>query len=81
MPIRSSGKQSAWSTRIPTSSFDCAIRPLDLEYVDIKREVLELLHDEAMKSFATGAVNAADFLEAYSQLGQDQAQPRMEGHK
>ena len=25
--------------------------------------------------------SAADFLEAYSQLGQDQAQPRMEGHK
>ena len=59
-------------------TFDMMAMP---EYVDIKREVLELLHDEAMKSFATGAVNAADFLEAYSQLGQDQAQPRMEGHK
>jgi len=46
------------------------------EYLDIKREALELLHEEAMKSFATGAVNAADFLDAYSQLGQDQAQPR-----
>ena len=45
-------------------------------YLDIKREALELLHEEAMKSFAAGAVNAADFLEAYSQLGQDQAQPR-----
>ena len=45
-------------------------------YLDIKRESLELLHEEAMKSFAAGAVNAADFLEAYSQLGQDQAQPR-----
>jgi NitT/TauT family transport system ATP-binding protein len=45
-------------------------------YLDIKREALELLHEEAMKSFASGAVNAADFLEAYSQLGQDQAQPR-----
>ena len=55
-------------------TFDMMAMP---EYVDIKREVLELLHDEAMKSFATGAVNAADFLEAYSQLGQDQAQPRM----
>lgn len=54
-------------------TFDMMTMP---EYVDIKREVLELLHDEAMKSFATGAVNAADFLEAYSQLGQDQAQPR-----
>ena len=53
-------------------TFDMMAMP---EYVDIKREVLELL--QAMKSFATGAVNAADFLEAYSQLGQDQAQPRM----
>ncbi len=48
------------------------------EYLAIKREALELLHEEAMKSFAAGAVNAADFLEAYSQMGQDQAQPR--GH-
>ena len=45
-------------------------------YLDIKREALELLHEEAMKSFVSGAVNAADFLDAYSQLGQDQAQPR-----
>ena len=45
-------------------------------YLDIKREALELLHEEAMKSFAAGTVNAADFLEAYSQMGQDQAQPR-----
>ena len=59
-------------------TFDMMAMP---EYVDIKREVLELLHDEAMKSFATGAVNAADVLEAYSQLGQDQAQPRMGDHK
>ena len=46
------------------------------EYLALKREALELLHEEAMKSFAAGAVNAADFLEAYSQFGQDQAQPR-----
>ena len=46
------------------------------EYTAIKREALELLHEEAMKSFASGAVNAADFLEAYSKLGDDQAQPR-----
>lgn len=46
------------------------------EYLDIKREALELLHEEAMKSFAAGAVNAADFLEAYSQMGEDQAKPR-----
>ena len=46
------------------------------EYLDLKREALELLHEEAMKSFASGAVNAADFLEAYSQMGEDQAKPR-----
>lgn len=46
------------------------------EYLDIKREALELLHEEAMKSFAAGAVNSADFLEAYSKMGDDQAQPR-----
>ncbi|MHC1711306.1 MAG: ABC transporter ATP-binding protein [Solidesulfovibrio sp.] len=46
------------------------------EYQDCKQEALELLHEEAMKSFAAGAVNAADFLEACSQQGQDQAQPR-----
>jgi len=45
-------------------------------YLDCKREALELLHEEAMKSFAAGAVNAADFLEACSKMGQDQAQPR-----
>ena len=46
------------------------------EYMDIKREALELLHEEAMRSFAAGAVNAADFLEAYSQLGEDQGKPK-----
>lgn len=46
------------------------------EYLEIKREALELLHEEAMKSFAAGAVNSADFLEAYSKMGDDQAQPR-----
>jgi len=46
------------------------------EYLDIKREALELLHEEAMKSFAAGAVNAADFLEAYSKMGEEQASPR-----
>lgn len=44
-------------------------------YQDCKMEALELLHEEAMKSFASGAVNAADFLEACSQMGQDQAVP------
>jgi NitT/TauT family transport system ATP-binding protein len=43
------------------------------EYLEIKREALELLHEEAMKSFASGAINAADFLEAYSKMGDDQA--------
>ena len=46
------------------------------EYMDIKREALELLHEEAMRSFAAGAVNAADFLEAYSQMGEDQGKPK-----
>jgi len=46
------------------------------EYQDCKAEALELLHEEAMKSFAAGAVNAADFLEACAHMGDDQAQPR-----
>ena len=33
---------------------------------DIKREVITLLHEEAMKSFSGGSKAAADFLEAYS---------------
>lgn len=45
------------------------------DYQEVKREALELLHEEAIKSFAAGAVSAADFLEAVSKLGQDQAQP------
>lgn len=48
-------------------------------YLDCKQEALELLHEEAMKSFASGAVNAADFLEACSQMGQDQAVPTCQG--
>ena len=50
------------------------------EYLEIKREALELLHEEAMKSFASGAVNAADFLEAYSKMGEDQGKPRQQRH-
>ena len=46
------------------------------EYLAIKREALELLHEEAMKSFTSGTVDAADFLEAYTNLGEDQATPR-----
>lgn len=45
------------------------------EYQECKQEALELLHEEAMKSFAAGAVSAADFLEACAQMGQDQAVP------
>jgi NitT/TauT family transport system ATP-binding protein len=45
------------------------------EYQECKQEALELLHEEAMKSFAAGVVNAADFLEACAQMGQDQAVP------
>lgn len=33
---------------------------------DIKKEVMTLLHEEAMKSFSGGSKAAADFLEAYS---------------
>ena len=43
------------------------------EYQECKQEALELLHEEAIKSFAAGAVNAADFLDAYAQIGQAQA--------
>jgi len=50
------------------------------EYLEIKREALELLHEEAMKSFAAGAVNASDFLEAYSKMGDDQAKPTTQKH-
>jgi NitT/TauT family transport system ATP-binding protein len=45
------------------------------EYQQCKQEALELLHEEAMKSFAAGAVNAADFLDACAHLGGDQAIP------
>jgi NitT/TauT family transport system ATP-binding protein len=38
------------------------------EYQVCKQEALELLHEEAIKSFAAGVVNAADFLEAYAQV-------------
>ncbi len=48
-------------------------------YQDCKYEALELLHEEAMKSFASGGVNAADFLEACAQMGQDQAVPSCSG--
>lgn len=38
------------------------------EYLDYKREALEILHEEAMKSFAQGRNAArADFLDAYAQ--------------
>jgi len=43
------------------------------EYQVCKQEALELLHEEAIKSFAAGAVSSADFLEAYAQRGQEQA--------
>jgi NitT/TauT family transport system ATP-binding protein len=33
---------------------------------DIKKEVMTLLHEEAMKSFSGGSKAAADFLDAYS---------------
>ncbi len=39
------------------------------EYLDYKREALEILHEEAMRAFASGSrVAVADFLEAYAEL-------------
>ncbi|MDR2421799.1 MAG: ABC transporter ATP-binding protein [Deltaproteobacteria bacterium] len=38
------------------------------EYLALKSEALELLHEEAMKSFKTGALTAADFVGAYAAL-------------
>jgi NitT/TauT family transport system ATP-binding protein len=49
------------------------------QYQECKHEALELLHEEAMKSFASGTVNAADFLEACASMGQDQPAPRKAG--
>ncbi|MCL4490744.1 MAG: ABC transporter ATP-binding protein [Nitrospirae bacterium] len=38
------------------------------EYLNYKKEALEILHEEAMKAFASGSnVAAVDFLEAYSE--------------
>jgi NitT/TauT family transport system ATP-binding protein len=38
------------------------------EYLDYKREALEILHEEAMKAFSSGSKTAvADFIEAYSE--------------
>ncbi len=39
------------------------------EYLDYKREALEILHEEAMKAFASGSkAVVADFIEAYSEM-------------
>ena len=39
------------------------------EYLEYKREALEILHEEAMRAFASGSrVAASDFLEAYAEL-------------
>ena len=41
------------------------------EYLDFKREALEILHEEAMRAFASGSrVAVADFLEAYAERGE-----------
>ncbi|MDR2367284.1 MAG: ABC transporter ATP-binding protein [Deltaproteobacteria bacterium] len=39
------------------------------EYLSLKAEALELLHEEALKSFKAGAVNSADFVGAYAAMG------------
>jgi NitT/TauT family transport system ATP-binding protein len=41
----------------------------DPRYLALKAEALELLHEEAVKSFKAGAVNSADFVGAYAALG------------
>jgi NitT/TauT family transport system ATP-binding protein len=39
------------------------------EYLDYKREALEILHEEAMRAFASGSrIAVTDFLEAYAEL-------------
>jgi NitT/TauT family transport system ATP-binding protein len=47
----------------PRSIDDIAHNP---QAIEVKREVMNLLHEEAMKSFAGGSKAAADFIEAYS---------------
>jgi NitT/TauT family transport system ATP-binding protein len=39
------------------------------EYLALKAEALELLHEEALKSFNAGVVQSADFVKAYQGLG------------
>ncbi|MDR1677253.1 MAG: ABC transporter ATP-binding protein [Deltaproteobacteria bacterium] len=39
------------------------------EYLALKGEALELLHEEAVKSFRAGAVSSADFVGAYAAMG------------
>jgi NitT/TauT family transport system ATP-binding protein len=39
------------------------------EYLNLKAEALELLHEEAVKSFRAGSVNSADFVGAYAAFG------------
>jgi NitT/TauT family transport system ATP-binding protein len=40
-----------------------------MEYLNYKKEALEILHEEAMKAFVGGKnVAVADFVEAYSEL-------------
>ncbi|MDR1607079.1 MAG: ABC transporter ATP-binding protein [Deltaproteobacteria bacterium] len=47
-------------------------RPLEIrsspEYLALKAEALELLHEEAMKSFKAGSLSAVDFVGAYAAL-------------
>lgn len=39
------------------------------QYIDYKREALEILHEEALRAFSSGAAaSVADFLEAYSEV-------------
>jgi len=51
------------------------------EYLDYKKQALEILHEEAMRAFATGSrLAVADFLEAYAEMGKKPEEKGKELH-
>jgi len=51
------------------------------EYLDYKKQALEILHEEAMRAFATGSrLAVADFLEAYAEMGKKPEEKGKEPH-
>ncbi|HXZ36514.1 MAG TPA: ABC transporter ATP-binding protein [Thermodesulfobacteriota bacterium] len=51
------------------------------EYLDYKKQALEILHVEAMRAFATGSrLAVADFLEAYAEMGKKPEEKGKELH-